>query len=76
MNANQSIKRPQRLLAGFVAVVAVGMVLANPPSASAKRDGSATGSSASGVSFDAADYIVARKTAWAQDRVDRAWLYR
>ena len=76
MNAHQSIKRPQRLLAGFVAIVAVGMVLANPPSASAHRDGSAGGSSASGVSVDIVDIVVARKVAAAQDRVDRAWLYR
>jgi hypothetical protein len=74
-NAHQSIKRPQRLLAGFVAIVAFGVVLADPPSASAHREAPAASSSASGVSFDIVDYIVARKIAWAQDMVDRGWLY-
>jgi hypothetical protein len=74
-NAHQSIKRPQRqLLAGFLAIAAVGIVLAVPPSASAQREVLAGASS--GAAFDIADYVVMRKVAWAQDRIDRPWLYR
>jgi hypothetical protein len=74
-NAQQSIKRPQRqLLAGLMAIVAVGVVLADPPSASAQREALPGGSSVAAV--DGADYIALCKAAWAQDRVDQPWLYR
>jgi hypothetical protein len=69
------MNRPQRrLLAGLLAIAAAGVVLAVPPSASAHRDSPAGGSSV--AAFDIADYIVMRKVVWAQDRVDRPWLYR
>jgi hypothetical protein len=74
-NAHQSIKQPQRqLLADFLAIVAVGVVLAVPASASAQREAFHGGSSV--AAFHIADYIVMRKVAWAGDRVDRPWLHR
>jgi hypothetical protein len=75
-NAHQSIKRLQReLLAGLVAIVAVQVVLADPSSASVHREVPAASSSTSGAKFDIVEYIAARKIAWAQEMVDRGWLY-
>jgi hypothetical protein len=76
MNTSHAIKRQHhQVLAGFAAIVLAGAALAVPSAATAHQNTDGGGSSASTASFDIADYIVARKVAWAQDRVDRAWLF-
>lgn len=77
MNTSQAIKRQDhRVLAGLATIALAGAALAVPSAAAAHQNASSGGSSASTVAVDIADYVAARKVLWAQDRIDRAGLYR
>jgi hypothetical protein len=76
MNTSHAIKRQHhQVLTGFAAIVLAGAALAVPSAATADQNIDGGGSSASTASFDIVHHIWMRKIAWAQDRVDRAWLY-
>jgi len=76
MNTTQATNRQfRRVLADLAAIVLVGTVLAAPSAATADQNIDGGCSNASTASFDIVHHIWMRKIAWAQDRVDRAWLY-
>jgi hypothetical protein len=76
MNTAQATKRQyRRVLADLAAIVLVGVALAAPSAAASAQNIHGGGSNASTTSFDIAHHVEMRKLAWAQDRVDQAWLY-
>jgi hypothetical protein len=69
--------RIQRIcLTAAAAGMMSGAVLICPPATATTVLPSGGCASSTSSELDVADFIAQRKMAWAQDRVDRAWLYR
>ena len=76
MNNAIATRLQRTCLSAVAATIVTGVVLVGSP-ATATTDVTSGGFTArSAAPFDIASYIAHRKAHWAQDRVDRPWLYR
>ncbi|MEP6813960.1 MAG: hypothetical protein ABI873_00240 [Marmoricola sp.] len=76
MNTTKASPGRRRNVSLGLAALAMTSVLLLAPQAQASHPQPGGDSTASAAGLDIGLIVAARKVAWAQDRVDRAWLYQ